>query len=530
MDQEEQILRLQSLFRGNPRVIGQASNDLIQDEKDPDKLNQSRRGFVQGPATDVHWKDHLEGKVSLGLVPIDDYSYVKFMAIDVDLDIMSELNLTLVSIYAQVEANNLPFIVCRSKSGACHLFVFFTEQAPVAPVRKAMMGMADFLGLNIGKRPAEYFPHTSKLDITSNGKYINLPYFNSEDTNRFAITASGSSLSLNEFIHLAESKMVSKESFCKWKAPLSSTDNLRDVVVNGPPCLQTIYDQGLQDGTKNDILLQFGILFKKYNKNTYMENVSLINQTRTDKPHDGSDLETTLKQLKKKDFHYNCSHPCMAPICAKSLCMSRKYGIKAAVDFPEIKEIIQWGANDEYFEIVLAKTESREEVKFKIEAERIFSFDSMQTAVLQAIHIVLPVPKKFDWMEFITTLATKIRRVEVSKEFSIEHAIRTLILERATSRTVGNKLEDLMVKRPVLVDGYIIIRHRDFMEEMARRGLNKNPDYSTNIELSVIQEMGGEFTAIMLGSEATPILKIPNPKINQEEVLEKVSQDFETKY
>lgn len=521
MSLQEQILRLQSLFRGNSRIIGLASNDLV--DEGNGKLNQSSRRFAAGPATTKHWERHLLGIESLGLVPINDHQEVKFMAIDVDLDIMEELKVTLASLAAQIEAAKLPFIVCRSKSGAAHLYVFFKDNIKVAKPRQALQSMAAFLGLLAGNRPIEYFPHTSNLNPDSNGKYINLPYFNSDDGERFALDSEGNRLSLDDFITLAEGKLITSSDFCKWQAPKSEDEFLRDVISNGPPCLQTIYDQGIEDGTKNDILLQFGILFKKYSEETYVDNVELINRTRCDTPHDFRDLQRTLKGLKNKDYHYNCAHPCMAPICAKSLCMGRKYGIKAKINFPIIKEVVQWGADDEYFELHLEDGR-----KLRILAAELLDFNAVQAEVVRSLHIVLPIPKPMDWREFCFGLMGKVKRVEINKEFSVEHSIRGLIVAYATSRTIGTKLEDLLVRKPVKDGSNILIRHKDLQEEIARR---RFPGYIEGLEYSVvINDLKGSITVKEIGTEKYPVFVIPDPKVDQEKILKEVATEFKVDY
>ena len=522
MDETEQILRLQCLFRGNARVIGQASNDLVPDKNG--KLNQSKRGFAPGPATTEHWQNHLRGVKSLGLVPITDYSQCKFMAIDVDLDIMESLKVTLASIAASVEANDMPLVVCRSKSGAAHLYCFLNDETPVPPVRRTLIRMGDYMGFS-SERPCEYFPHTNKLDTTSNGKYINLPYFDAENTVRYAIDHLGNELSLDEFIALAESKVTTPEKFCKWKLPDSEADSIRDVIVNGPPCLQTIYDQGLQPGTKNDMLFQFALLFKKYNPNTYEDNVEIINQTRTGgAPHDSSDLSNTLKSLRKKSYQYSCSHPCMAKICAKGLCQTRKYGIKAAVECPPIKEILQWGANDEYFEIIFESGD-----KVKILCSLFLEFGSFRAAIVQALHIVIPEPKRLEWQDWITTIiATKVKRVDVPKEFNVDHSICSLIISYITGRTVGSKIEELMVSKPVKIGEDIYVRQKDIQAEIVKR---RFPGYVENLELSVVvNDLKGYMSVKEIDGHIVPVFVIPNPKINQEELMEKVAVDFEPKY
>lgn len=507
---------------GNSRIIGQASNDLVKDG-DSGKLNQTKRYFAQGPANKDHWIAHLEGKISLGLVPITDYQECKFMAIDVDLHVMEEVKVTLTSLCAQIEAAGIPGIVCRSKSGAAHIYFFFKDLVKVSSVRKTMIRIADFLGFTALDKPCEFFPHTNSLDSDSNGKYINLPYFASDDTNRYALSHAGSRLNLDAFVALAESKQVSAKQFNDWKGNVKEQESIRDMVVNGPPCLQTIYEQKIETGSRNDMLFQFAILFKKADKKNFENLTEQVNLNNCHEPIASSELGTVIKGMRRKDYHYNCAHPCMSPICARQLCQTRKYGIKAQVEFPAIKEIIQWGQGDDYFEIIFESG-----AKVKMLSAELLDFHRTQAVILQALNIVLPTPKKHDWQEFVTAITEKIRRVDVPKEFNVEASIKSLILAYATSRTIGDKIEDLMAKKPVRENGMILIRHKDLQEEINKR---RFLGYIDMMELSVvINDLKGQFTVIDVGHEKTAIFKIPDPKIDQNEILDKIATDFQPKY
>lgn len=521
MELQEQILRLQSLFRGNSRVCGLASRETVKDAKG--KVEEVKKGFSPGPVTDQHWKNHLNGSCSLGLVPITDYSECKFAAIDVDCDIMESAKVTLASLCATVQGLTLPMVVCRSKSGGAHIYVFFKDMVPADKVRLTFKRISDVMGLN-SHRPVEFYPHTGKLDTESNGKYINLPYFNGESTERYGFDHLGERLSLDQFIVYAEKISVLGKDFIEWKVPATITDVIRDVINNGPPCLQTIYDMGIADGTKNDMLLQYGILFKKYNAQTFCDNVEIINQTRTDgKPHDLQDLQNTMKSLKKKNMHYSCSHPCMAAICAKSLCQTRKYGIRPTVEVPAIKKILQWGANDEYFEL-LFENDSR----IKILIADFIRFDTLREALVQKLHLYIPEPKRHDWQEWVMAMMTKVERVAVPVEFNIEHAIKNLIIEFATSRGMGNKLEELLVSKPVREGNFIIMRQKDIQAEMQKKRL---PGYVENLELSIVKnDLNGSMTVKEVQGHIIPVFVIPDPKIDMQKIADKVTTPIEANY
>lgn len=519
MTLDEQISCLMGLFRGLSRKIGQSSKETYQETDG--KIKEVKRGFASGPVTINHWKQHLQGETSLGICPINDYDEVKFMAIDVDTDIMETSKVTLHSLVAQIDAAKLPLIACQSKSGGCHLYVFFKDSVPVVRPYRTLKNIASFLGLtDLPHRPIEFFPHTQKLDKESNGKYINLPYFNALDTVRFALHPDGHSLSLSDFLAYAQEKMVTGAEFCKWAAPQSDEEMLRSIVGNGPPCLQTIFEQGIEDGTRNDMILQYGILFKKYDPSTYQANLHLVNNLRCHNPLDSKEVDDTLKGVRRKDFFYNCSHPCMSPICAKSLCMQRKYGIRGKVEFPPVKDIIQWGKDDEYLEFVF-----EDDRKIRVLATAVLNFQELQAEVMRALHIVLPVPKKNDWFEFITGLMSKMRRVAISEEFSVDHSIRNLIVSYATGRAIGDKLEDLLVRKPAKIDGKILIRHKDIREEISKK---IHYGYVEGQEFAVLMNiLKGDVTVKEIQGEKYAIFVIPDPKIDQEKILKEIANEYE---
>lgn len=509
------------LFKGNNRVIGQSSKETYTEEDG--KIKEKKRGFAPGPCTNEHWKDHLEGEKSLGICPINDYQEVKFMAIDVDTDIMEDAKVTLHSLLAQIEAAKIPMVACQSKSGGAHLYVFFKDSVPVTKVYKNLKLIATYLGIASCTRPVELFPHTQHLEKESNGKYINLPYFNVSDTVRFALHPDGHSLDLDGFIAYATEKLVTMGQFCAWKAPTSEEDNLREIVVNGPPCLQTIFEQGIEDGTRNDLIFQYGLLFKKHNASTLGDNLHLVNRLRCHNPNDHNEVEASIKIIRRKEYHYNCAHPCMSPICAKSLCMQRKYGIRGKIDFPPIKEIVQWGKDDEFLEIVFEDGK-----KIKVEAPTLLNFDLLRAEIMRALHLVLPIPKKNDWHEFVTGLMSKVRRVDISEEFSVEHSIRNLIVSYATGRAIGDKLEDLLVRKPVRIGGDIYIRHKDIQEQINQK---IKTGYVDGLEYSVLMnDLKGVLTVKEIQGEKYAIFVIPDPKIDQEELLKKVLNEYPNNY
>lgn len=523
MTLNEQISRLKSIFQGNSRWRGFMGARLEPEAEDPSKINNPSRGFAPGPVTEGHWLAHLEGKEGLGVVPITDYQECSFMAIDLDLSLMEELQQTPSGMNEKVMQLALPLVVCRSKSGGAHLYVFFKELVEVASVRPTFVTIADILGLRSRDGvPVEIYPHTSKLDMDSKGKYINMPYFDANDTQRFAYGQNGGTLSLTDFLLLAEKKSVTRKQFLNWTAPISGEDSIRSLVVQGPPCLQTLFDMGIPEGTRNDMLFQFGIMFKKaVGAAKFEDYTEWVSNNKASAPLPSGELDSLLRGIKKKDYHYNCAHQCMAKICQKDICAGRKYGIRGKVDFPSVKKILQWGDDNEQFEIHFDEGAKI----LRITAADLLNFERVQSDMLQLHHIVIPTIKKMEWLEFVRVLVTKIERIIVPVEFRIEHRIRSVIMRMATSRAMGTKLEDLLVRKPVrLEEGKVLISHKEIKAEISK---HRWQDYLDGMELPVIMEdMQGGFKTVTVGNEKMGVVWIPDPEFNHEQALNAVKTEF----
>jgi len=93
---------------------------------------------------------------------------VRFAAIDINLYPFDHAKLA-----KQLEEWELPFVVCNSKSGEAHVYVFFSE--PEDPVR-VIAELRKFSSA-LGHPDAEIFPKQAKRPLGGYGNYINLPFF-----------------------------------------------------------------------------------------------------------------------------------------------------------------------------------------------------------------------------------------------------------------------------------------------------------------------------------------------------------------
>jgi len=131
--------------------------------------------FVKKSVSKELYKQHLEGKISLGIVPIRHDSKCKFGAIDFDDHKKGGIkkDFDYESLLKKIKFLKLPLIVFKSKSGGAHAYLFLQEWVPAIDVRHILKKMAYALGCS---RDVEIFPKQDTLKQGEDGSFINLPY------------------------------------------------------------------------------------------------------------------------------------------------------------------------------------------------------------------------------------------------------------------------------------------------------------------------------------------------------------------
>ena len=93
--------------------------------------------FVK-PVTDELWTNHLGGEgPALGIIPITENNDCRWGCIDID-----EYDLDHVSLIKSIRNLKLPVVLCRSKSGGAHVFLFTKENIPASLMQSKLKQMA----------------------------------------------------------------------------------------------------------------------------------------------------------------------------------------------------------------------------------------------------------------------------------------------------------------------------------------------------------------------------------------------------
>ena len=138
--------------------------------------------IVREQITEEKVQAHIEGKQGVGAIPINQDNLCKFGALDIDT-----YDLDHKALGAKIRKMKLPLLHCRSKSGGAHLFLFLKGWEPAALIREYLTEMSIALGFS----GCEIFPKQDKI-LTERGdvgNFINMPYFNAEETVRYCFNA-----------------------------------------------------------------------------------------------------------------------------------------------------------------------------------------------------------------------------------------------------------------------------------------------------------------------------------------------------
>jgi len=310
--------KLSELFKGLDRAHGTYQ---IDDTDVSEKVSGQALTLAQ-PPTLAMWQQHLDGTRSLGIVPIMDDGKCNWACIDIDTykgDVCAQIVLFL-------KKYNIPFIVCRSKSGGAHVFVFFKEPVPAPKIIRKLNAIAK----SMGHEGAEIFPKQVKIEPDQYGNWLNMPYFDEEVTLRYAFDKDGEQLTLDEFLKAAEKIKLTEKEFDAIQPP-----KLEFPFADGPPCLaQFAMQGGVSEGGRNNALMQMAAYAKfKYGEEGWKEETEKLNDLYIKPPLTGRELaDTVFKSNDRRDYGYMCTHPPMVNVCNKRVCMQRQFGVGGAAE------------------------------------------------------------------------------------------------------------------------------------------------------------------------------------------------------
>ena len=263
---------------------------------------------------------HLYGSsIHVGTVPAIDETYCGYGCLDYDNHDV-ENGIDLMALDKDIKRLNLPLIVCRSKSGSAHVYLFGKEPLNIELVKMRLNSYKTFLN-GYGELDIEVYPKQALLPGTK-GNTINLPYANSVNTKMYALK-DGAQLSLNAFVKYANDKAVTNLELEDMKVVHPG-----DAYKDAPPCLQALLKTKLDKGSRNNAIYNFCVYAKAAFPSDWHPHVYRFNNENMTTPLPQEDVSNVITSVSSgKGYRYKCGESPCKDLCNSSRCVTTKFGI-----------------------------------------------------------------------------------------------------------------------------------------------------------------------------------------------------------
>lgn len=256
---------------------------------------------VKGRLTTEHYKQHLDGQISLGVIPINTSNKCNVGIIDDDPHHMKEnYKYDYDKLLKKINLLKLPVNVFQSKSGGAHIVMFLPAHEKAADVRHIMKKFA----YQLCDDKFEIFPKQDTLGATETGNFINLPYHNGNS--RVMINAEGKQLNFDDAMLYGAKRRIKLENTEVYK-------------LLGPKDL---------DGGRNKRLFSATNFFKKHFPNDWKDKVKDYNKLFTIPLDDKEVKQTVISSVSKKDYFDNQWEEEITELVAHDLMQYRSLDIK----------------------------------------------------------------------------------------------------------------------------------------------------------------------------------------------------------
>ena len=430
------------------------------------------------PVTDDLWQAHVSGKSGIGIVPIHADGTVRFGAIDIDIYRDMDYKALIHQIYEEA----LPLVPCRSKSGGLHLFSFVREPVPAALMIKKLSAIAQHLGHG----GAEIFPKQQQVlyEKGDMGSWINMPYFDAENTLRYAYTASGDPMPIDDFLTLAEGR--------RWgRAELESfTVVFVSDFADGPPCLETLAKDLFGEGNRNDAVYQMGVYLRKKYPQEYIDMIGDHNQSYCSPAIDEKELNMLKRSLSKKDYQYKCRGGVFQAACDKARCKRRRFGV-GDHESPELANLAKYTSKPPiWFLDVVGHG------RIELCTEDLQRQDKFQKRCMDDLNIMPRVDKKEDWQSMIQSLMNNVTEIDAPKEASAAGTFEHLLHKFLDSRK-AQSIDELHIRKVFRDEnGVIWFRFVDLRDYLDRQRFR---EYNFAQLSNELRKLGAEPTKLAIG-------------------------------
>jgi hypothetical protein len=433
----------------------------------------------------------------LGLVPVTKAGTCHFAAIDIDVDDIDHK-----ALLAKIRARRFPLNVCRSKSGGAHCYAFFKEPVPAKFAQQRLKQWAAILGFP----SVEIFPKQTSTSSQNIGNWINLPYFGGDDTTRYAFDENGA-MPFQDFLE----KVVYYDSTENYDL----SDPRTSASPSGmPPCLAKLSESKLPEGTRNNVLFNAAVFYRKSKPATWEDEVHAHNKDQFDPPLGYREVQAVVKSAARTRYQYTCEQFPLRDNCDRATCSKLPYGVENKPwDEPAAFDQV---ACSRFRKVMTDPPRYILEVNEKdieLSAEEFMSFPKFKAQVFMRLDLVIQTMKQPQWEQQLKLLTETKEDIPVPTDASLPGLVLQRFHEFLSLRERSNSKEDLLRGLPVTVDELILFRFSDLISHLHVYRLDKMDQGQL---FSLLKSQGAGHKVVKLNGRLTTVWSFPEIATNEQ--------------
>jgi hypothetical protein len=455
--------------------------------------------IVRKPVTDELWINHLGGQgPALGIIPITENNDCRWGCIDID-----EYDLDHVSLIKSIRNLKLPVVLCRSKSGGAHVFLFTKENIPASLMQSKLKQMA----LVLGYEGSEIFPKQTEILVErgDTGNFLNLPYHNQMKGLRYAINDTGAGCTLEEFYQLYDVYARTKKEVEEIKI---EKEKIEEAFPGGPPCLNKLASIGFGEGSRNNALFNVAVYYKQSNPDTWEDEIVKANMEYMEPPLSNSEVQQLIKSVNRKGYDkYRCKDAPINAVCQSGLCRTKRFGVGfGEEEMPELGSLTKYTSTPPQWFLNVDKT------RIELKSEQLYSPPLFALACLDQANLIVPVPKPKDWKQhFLKPMMQNLQSVEPLESLNPMNEITGLLQDWTTNRQSARTMDDIFNKLPFTDGEFTFFRMEDFYSFLKKNNWDMDKIKTGNL-IKRLEDIFVEEVRMTIKKQTPRLIKIKTMK------------------
>jgi hypothetical protein len=439
--------KFKNIFEGLKIAYGQYQKG----ERSENGSKQQGKAFiVRKNVSDDLWENHLQGKgPALGIIPIREDNTCRWGCVDID-----SYNLDHGGLIQSIRHLNFPLIVCRSKSGGAHVFLFTKEFISAALMQSTLKKIAKVLGYE----GSEIFPKQTEILVErgDTGNFLNLPYYNETKGLRYALDDKGEAASLESFYSMYDQYACTEAQVKEIKI---EEKKIEEAFPSGPPCLNKLASVGFGEGSRNNALFNIAVYYKQAHPDSWEDKIVEANLKYMEPKLSNSEVQQLIKSVNRKGYDkYRCKDAPINAVCQSGLCRTKRFGVGyGEEEMPVLGNLTKYKSTPPQWFLDVSGT------RIELKSEQLYSPPLFALACLDQANLVVPVPKPKDWKQyFLKPMMQNLQEVEPLESLDPMNQITGLLQDWTTNRQSARTMDDIFNKLPFTEEGFTYFRMDDF--------------------------------------------------------------------